>query len=419
MKTRFARGREYVEFQVPDKNLLGILEVKGSDQTMSNGELISQALAQPIGTPVLGEIIRNMQARNAVIVVNDITRPTPYRDMLPPLLSEVEAAGIERSNIELVVALGIHRPHTAEENNNIFGEEICRNYKVSNHDCDADLLSLGHLANGMELIINRKVAEADLLITTGLIGLHYFAGFSGGRKSILPGVAARSLIEANHRMMSDPRACLGNYHDNPVNDIMLQAARMAGVDFILNVVTTSKDRIVYATAGDLEQAWMAGVLHCEELDVFPIEQKAEIVIAGCGGFPKDINMYQSQKALDAAALAVKNGGTVLLIAECGEGLGEETFAEWIANADCPEDIERRFHEKFELGGHKAYAICRTLKNCRVMIYSKLSDEAVQNMFLEPVGNLQDTIDKLLAQYGNGARVWLMPEASKIAVRAKE
>jgi len=417
MKTRFALGREYVEFEVPDKNLLGTLEVKESSQKLDNGELIHQALARPIGTPVLAEIIKKKQAQNAIIVVNDITRPTPYRDMLPPLLDEIEGAGIDRSKIELVVALGIHRPHTLEENINIFGEDICRYYKVSNHDCDNDLVSLGHLQNGMELIINRKVAEADLLITTGLVGLHYFAGFSGGRKSILPGVASRSLIEANHRMMSDPRACLGNYQDNPVNDIMLQAARMAGVDFILNVITASKNRIVYAVAGDMEQAWMAGVLHCEELEVFPIDQKADIVIAGCGGFPKDINMYQSQKALDAAALAVKDGGTILLVAECSEGLGEETFAEWIENANCPEDIERRFHEKFELGGHKAYAICRTLKKCQVMLYSKLSDEAVVDMFLEPVGMLQNTIDVLLAQYGSEARVWLMPEAPKIAVRA--
>lgn len=418
MKTRFARGREYVEFQVPDEKLLGILEVKASKTTLSNGELIKQAMSQPIGTPPLGDLIKNKQARNAVIIVNDITRPTPYADMLTPLLGEIEAAGIERSNIELVVALGIHRPHTTEENISIFGKEICNNYKVSNHDCDNDLSSLGRLHNGMELIINRKVAEADLLITTGLVGLHYFAGYSGGRKSILPGVAARSLIEANHRMMSDPRACLGNYQDNPVNDIMLQAARIAGVDFILNVVTSSKDRIVYASAGDLEQAWMAGVLHCEEMEVFPIEQKADIVIAGCGGYPKDLNMYQSQKALDAAALAVKPGGTILLVAECSEGLGEETFAEWIENADCPEDIERRFHEKFELGGHKAYAICRTLKQCKVMLFSALPDKTVLDMFLEPVNNLQDTIDHLLIQYGSEARVWLMPEASKIAVRAK-
>lgn len=418
MKTRFARGREYVEFQVPDENLLGILEVKASKATLSNGELIKQALSQPIGTPSLGDLIKNKHARNAVIIVNDITRPTPYADMLPPLLKEIEAAGIERSNIELVVALGIHRPHTDEENISIFGKEICNNYKVSNHDCDNDLCFLGSLHNGMELVINRKVAEADLLITTGLIGLHYFAGYSGGRKSILPGVAARSLIEANHRMMSDPRACLGNYQDNPVNDIMLQAARMAGVDFILNVVTSSKDRIVYASAGDLEQAWMEGVLHCEEMEVFPIDQKADIVIAGCGGYPKDINMYQSQKALDAAALAVKPGGTILLLAECSEGLGEETFAEWIENADCPEDIERRFHEKFELGGHKAYAICRTLKQCKVMLSSELPDETVLDMFLEPVNNLQDTIDNLLIHYGSEALVWLMPEAPKIAVRAK-
>jgi nickel-dependent lactate racemase len=254
-----------------------------------------------------------------------------------------------------------------DDNKNIFGAEICNKYIIENHNCDDNLKSLGVLSNGMKLIINETVAEADLVITTGVVALHYFAGYSGGRKSILPGIAARKLIEANHQMMTDKRACLGNYENNPVSDIMVEAARMVGVDFIINVVLGPNHDIVFAAAGDVFEAWMKAVKHCEQISVVNISQQADIVIAGCGGFPKDINMYQAQKALDAAVLAVKPGGTIILGAECREGLGEKTFEEWVSSAKSPEDIFKRFSERFELGGHKAFAICRVLKKVNIIV----------------------------------------------------
>lgn len=234
-----------------------------------------------------------------------------------------------------MVALGIHRPHTQEENISIFSEEICKRYRIENHDCDNNLVSLGYLSNGMELIINRTAAEADLLITTGLVNLHYFAGYSGGRKSILPGIAGRKLIQANHQMMSDERACLGNYRDNPVSDIMMEAARKAGVDYIINVVTAGRDEILYAATGDMYEAWLSCVKYCEEHNVVGIKQQADVVIASCGGFPKDINMYQAQKALDSASLAVKPGGTIILLAECREGMGKRPLRSGLCSLPVP------------------------------------------------------------------------------------
>ncbi len=419
MKTELAYGNKYLPLELDPDWTIEVLSAPSLSLEWSGAELIEKAMQNPCGTPVIEEIIAARSARNAVIIVNDITRPTPYNLILPPLLERIERAGIKPENITLIIATGIHRHHTPADNIEVFGEDICRRYKVVNHDCDNNLASAGILSNGLELVINRTVAEADLLVTTGVVGLHYFAGYSGGRKSILPGVASRPVIEANHKMMSDNRARLGNYEDNPVNDLMLEAAQKAGVDFILNVVTHGKKDIAFCAAGDVKEAWLQAVRFCEEQNTVRIKQPADVVIASCGGYPKDINMYQAQKALDAAVLAVKPGGTIILAAECREGLGEETFQAWIESSRCPQDIFDRFQAHFELGGHKAYAICRILEQAQVLLISALPDEVVTSMFMTPAASLEEAMKMVKAKHGIGARLVIMPEAPKIAVKIDE
>lgn len=416
MKIQLAYGKKYLPLEITEEWELEVIEAPAACLKLSGSKLIENALQHPIGTSKLEEIIKKKSARNAVVVVNDITRPTPYTLILPPLLEKIENAGIRPENITLIIATGIHRHHTPADNQEVFGEDICRRYQVVNHNCDTDLVSIGTLSNGMELIINKTAAEADLLITTGVVGLHYFAGYSGGRKSILPGIAARHVIEANHKMMSDKRARLGNYEDNPVSDLMIEAARMAQVDFIFNVVTQGKKEIAFCAAGDIEQAWLEAVKFCERLNTVKIKQPADIVIASCGGYPKDINMYQAQKALDSAVLAVKPGGSIILAAECQEGLGEETFEKWIESSSCPQDIFDRFDSHFELGGHKAYAICRILEHAQIILLSALPDADVRSMFMIPMQNLEEALKLVRGQYGTKPRLVIMPEATKIAVK---
>ncbi|MEA1961592.1 MAG: nickel-dependent lactate racemase [Bacillota bacterium] len=420
MKVNLAYGKSQKFIEIADD--CRITEVFANKinrlQTDQTG-LVNDSLQHPINTENLTAIIRKKNAKNVVIVVNDMTRPTPYKTILPPLFEQLKKAGISKEDITLLVALGIHRPHTKEDNLSIFGEEICNQYRIENHNCDENLVSLGKLTNGAELIINRTAAEADLLITTGMVGLHYFAGYSGGRKSVMPGIAARSLIEANHKMMNDERAHLGNYENNPVSDFMIEAARKAGVDFILNVVTTGHQEIAYCAAGDLYDAWVDAVKFCEEMNVVPLDEKVDIVIASCGGYPKDINMYQAQKAIDSAALAVKDGGTIILVAECSEGLGEATFEKWIYEASTQEDIINRFHNAFELGGHKAFAICRTLRKAEILLVSELQEKDVRAMFLKPVENLQDALNQAIKKHGSNASIMIMSEAPKIAVKIQK
>ncbi len=416
MKFELAYGKTHLPIEIDPARLLCVLEPRPVPPTGGNGNMVAAALQRPLGTERVGEIIRRNGACNAVIVVNDMTRPTPYATMLPPLLAEIEGAGITPEAITLIVATGIHRPHTEEDNQAVFGADICRQYHILSHDPDSNLTSLGKLSNGLDLAINRTAAEADLLVVTGVVGLHYLAGYSGGRKSILPGIASRPVIQANHKMMSDPRACLGNYQDNPVSNLMLEAAYQAGVDFSLNVVTHSKYDIAFCAAGEVQQAWLAAVKFCEQMTTIPIKAQADIVIASCGGYPKDINMYQAQKALDAAALAVRPGGTIVLAAECREGLGEDVFAAWIDQAGCRQDIVDRFHRHFELGGHKAYAICRTLEQAEIILVSSMVPELVQRLFMIPAASLDDALRLAWHRHGADATLIVMPDAPKLGVK---
>ncbi|QGT99414.1 Transcriptional regulator [Candidatus Syntrophocurvum alkaliphilum] len=416
MKYSFAYGETYKSFEINKINFLGELKANDFKNVIDENDLIESALNNPINSDSLQQIINKKKAENVVIVVNDITRPTPYKKLLPPMLKKIENAGISKNNIKLIIATGIHRPHTKEDNINVFGEEICTNYNIINHNPDKYLKDLGYLSNGMKLVINRHVAEADILITTGIVTLHYFAGFSGGRKSILPGVAGRDLIKENHKMMSDKRACLGNYNDNPVNDIMIEAARKVGVDYILNIVTAQNNNIIHCTSGDLYEAWINAVKFCEHRNVVEISEPADIVIAGCGGYPKDINMYQAQKALDSAVLAVKNGGSIILVAECREGLGETTFANWIENAISTEDIKKRFFTNFELGGHKAFAISRILEKANVYIISNLEDNVTKKLNFISANSVNEALSLALQKHGINSKIYLIPEAPQIAVK---
>ncbi|MGE5396996.1 MAG: nickel-dependent lactate racemase [Chitinophagales bacterium] len=408
-------GKRDISFSIPDNRIEAIIERPSSSQMMDEKELVNNALNNPIGSEGLRELVKKKGGANAVVVINDITRPTPYKIMLPGLLQELEAGGIAPDQITLLVANGIHRAQTEKENEELYGQEICHKYKVVNHNPDQDLVNLGRLSGGIELLVNRRAVEAGILVTTGLVGLHYFAGYSGGRKSIVPGIAGRATIEASHSMMADPRARLGNIHDNPVHHILLEAAQKVGVDFILNVLTDDHKKIAAAVAGDLEAAWLRGTEICRASSVYRLNKQADIVVAGCGGHPKDINLYQAQKALDSAAQAVKPGGVIILAAQCGEGMGEDTFSRWVNEANTPEDIKERFKNHFELGGHKAFAICGVLDKCDIVLVSDMDPELVKKAFMIPASSIEAGLEYAYANLGPEAGIAVIPEAPTLAM----
>lgn len=372
-------------------------------------EVLSR-LRHPTGTDSLLHEVKRRRARTVVIIVNDITRPTPYTDILPPLLSELREAGIADEDVTLVVATGIHRGMTPEEMRLTLGREICETYRVVNHDCDDEenLVPLGTLPFGTELRVNRIVLEADFVIATGVISPHYFAGFSGGRKAILPGVSGRATISHNHSLMTSEAAAVCNLDGNPVHIEMVEAARKAGVHFIVNTVTDGVGKVAAVVAGDVEKAWLEGVKICSDYVVAPVAREVDVAIASAGGFPKDINVYQAQKAIDNADRAVRKGGTIVLLAECPEGCGEPTFESWMTEARSLDDIFRRFAAGFVLGGHKAYSLARVLRDKEVVLVSSLDDVLARKLFFTPAKSLEEALHLVESKHGKDYDSIVMP-----------
>jgi len=412
MKLKY--GKKFVKLSLLDKNILKILNSKEQEVLLNPEDKLRDLMKNPIGSPSLKELIQQKGAEKILIIVNDITRPTPYKIILPPILDELKQVGIKREKITFMIATGIHRSNSLEEIKEMFGENIVSAYKFINHNCDdPHLKDLEEMKSGNNLWVDPIVSDIDFIITTGVIVPHYFAGFSGGRKSILPGICGRKTIEANHSNMVHHNARSGNLKGNPVHQEMQEAAEKVGVDFNINVVTDENCKIVDIVAGELFESWQRGVEVCKKIFLCPIRQKAEVVIVSAGGYPKDINVYQAQKALDNAYQAVKPGGTIILLAECTEGYGEPIFEQWIKEADSPEDIIKRIKEKFVLGGHKAYGIARVVKEVEVILISSLSKEKVRKLFFIPRENISQAIDYVKNKYGKDFQAYIFPSGNTV------
>ena len=404
-------GRKQLKFEINSSRVLNILKANEKDGLTDPLKAVAKALKQPAGTEPLAELLAAKKIEDLVIIVNDVTRFTPYNYLLPPLLKTIAEAGIKKEQLTFIVATGVHSPHSAEQNREIFGPEIDAEYNFIHHDCDQDLLDLGELSTGNQLKINKKAAEADFLIATGVILPHYMAGFSGGRKSILPGIAGRDSIENNHAMMVEVTSEKPALENNPISQEMFEAAEKVGVDFILNVVTNSSREIVKVCAGDYRKAWEAGISASAAMYQLPLAKKAEVAIVSSGGFPRDINIYQAQKALDHADHAVKKGGTIIWVAECSEGYGEERFKKWMDQAQKPEDNIARIKDKFLIGGHKAFAISKVAAEKEIILISSLSREQTENIFARKMDSIQEAVDYLEEKHGADYSAYVLPQGS--------
>lgn len=415
MKLEFGFGTGVQTVEVPEKNLLGVLMSNDVPRGLTNEAEVVRALENPIGTPRLREIVK--PGEKVAIVTSDITRPCPTHRIMPALLDELYAAGAAREDITLVFALGSHRGHTPEEMRKLAGERAFQEIRCVDAD-PGDCVHMGITDAGTPVDITRAVAQADRRICLGNIEYHYFAGYSGGAKAIMPGVSTRAAIQANHRMMVRPEACAGNLEGNPLRMDLEQAAAMVGVDFIVNVVLDEHKQIVRAVAGDLTLAHREGCRFLDRMYLKEIDARADIVIVSQGGAPKDLNLYQTQKALDNAKHAVKDGGAIILIGSCREGLGEKVFEEWMLNAPTPESMIERIGRDFQLGGHKAAAIAMVLKNAEIYLVSELDPAFVEKIFLKPAPSAQEALDRAFARLGPDATVLAMPYGGSTLPRAK-
>lgn len=400
-------GKTKLKVDIPEKNIMCELRQREIPSGTVGAEAVREALTRPIGTPSLKEIVH--PGDRIAIVTSDISRPMPTRDVLPAVLDELEAAGADLSDVTVVFALGIHRGHTDDERRALCGYAAYARVQCVDSD-PLDTVRLGTTSRGTPVDITRAVAEADIRICLGNVEYHYFAGYSGGAKAIMPGCSTRNAIQNNHRMMTQEAARSGVIEGNPVRADLEEAMEYCPVHFIVNVVLDSHKQILRAFCGHPIEAHREA---CRALDsVYKIEipRRADIVIASQGGAPKDLNMYQTQKALDNAAKAVRDGGTIVLVGECPEGMGEKTFEEWLRAAERPSDLTERISRDFMLGGHKAAAIALVVERAHVHLVSAMPPELAKLTMMTPYTDLQMAFDDAMERYGSGASVIVMPNA---------
>ena len=375
--------------------------ISGKRPEASEEELIERAMCSPIGCARLEQLAEGKKTATVILSVH--TRPVPSRKILPPILKALRK-GSEEIQITLLVATGCHRGTTAEELRSKLGNEIFEREKIVVHDCDDEenMVELGKLPSGAVLKVNRYAVETELLVAEGFIEPHFFAGFSGGRKSVLPGVCSRETIMYNHcaPFLDSPEARAGNLENNPIHRDMIAAAQMAHLQYIVNVVINQRKEVVYAVAGDVEQAHLAG---CEalrkECGVHP-SQKGDIVITSNGGAPLDQNIYQTVKSLSTAEAAAAEGAVLIVCAQCADGTGGEDFYQAMKNCKSPEELLQKIRSvpPYEtVPDQWQYQIlCRILQKFRVILVTRTQlREIVQDMKMEYCESLEMAVQSAM------------------------
>ena len=399
---QFPYGKEHLNLEIPRERLAGVLvsQMHSYEPALSQEELVRQALENPIGTAPLRELARGKQ--KIVIIASDHTRPVPSKIMAPLMLQEIRR-GNPRADITFLISTGCHRGTTREELVQKFGADIVEKENIYIHDCDdaSMLVSLGTLPSGGELVINRLAAEADLLVAEGFIEPHFFAGFSGGRKSVLPGVAARKTVMYNHnaQFIDHPCARTGVIDGNPIHRDMLWAAKQAKLAFICNVVINSDKQVVYAVAGDVEQAHRQGreFLNSQcRVGAIP----SEIVISTNGGYPMDQNAYQSVKGMTAAEATVVPGGVIIMVAKCADGHGGESFYKTFRDQKDLKQMMAQFlatpPEDTIVDQWQSQIFARVLMHADVIFVSDMPDEIVRDLHMIPAHSLEEAVEKAYA-----------------------
>ncbi len=380
-------GKKSLHFTLPDSANVDVIAPQSASAAENPNELIASALQD-------SNLAAFANAESAAIAINDKTRPVPHDQLLPPLLEALETMGIAREAITLIIATGAHPPMPAAEFSQVVPAEILSRYRVTSHDCDdaANLIPLGETSRGTPVSVNRTYAQADLRIVIGNVEPHQFQGFSGGVKSAAIGLAGRETIETNHAWMTDPQSRLGVFESNPARQDVEEIGAIIGIHCALNVILNDKKKIARVLAGDPADVITAAIPLVREIYQVEVDYLYDLIIVSPGGHPKDINLYQAQKALAHAALVTRPEGTIILAAACPQGAGEERFEEWMLNTPSLDAILERFRQEgFCLGPHKAYQIARDVRGRSFFLLSDMPISYVERLHLVPVTDLQSLL----------------------------
>lgn len=421
MNLAFPYGKEFLKIDLPDERVRGVLvsNLHHYKAEKSQWDLVTDALNNPIGAPKLSEMAKGK--KNIVIIASDHTRPVPSKVIMPQMLAEIRK-GNPDANITILISTGCHRLTTRDELVNKFGPEIVEKEHIVIHDCDkSDFVKLGTLPSGGELIVNKLAVDADLLVAEGFIEPHFFAGFSGGRKSILPGIANRTTVLANHcsEFIADPHSRTGVLEGNMIHKDMVWAMKTAKLAFIVNVVINEKKEAIFAVAGDAEQAHVKGCDFLSSLckvNAIP----ADIAISTNGGYPLDQNIYQAVKGMTAAEATVKKGGVIIMLAKSNDGHGGDAFYHQMADeADIQKTLDlflSRGRNQTVPDQWQTQIFIRVLQRAQVIYVSDAPDDMVRGLHMIPAHSLEEAMKKAEELCGNpNATVTAIPDGVSVMV----
>jgi nickel-dependent lactate racemase len=409
-----AYGKKGLDVTVPADAT--VIEPKYVEGAADERAAIVEALRKPIGTKPLRELVQAGQT--VAIVHTDITRATPNDRLLPPILAELEGAGIRREDITLINALGTHRPQTHEELVGMLGAEVVANYRCLQHDGtdDANLVKLGTTTFGHDVRVNKQFMQADVRILTGFIEPHFFAGFSGGPKGVLPSIAGAESVLDNHgaKMIGDPKATFGITRGNPIWEEMLQAAQMTRPTLLVNVTLNKEKRITRVFAGELFAAHQEGCKFVGECSMVPVAEPFDIVVTSNSGYPLDLNLYQTVKGMSAAAQVVRQGGAIIIASECWDGIPEHgPFGKLLRQYSNAAELLAAIESPGFASADQWQA--QTLAKIRIKsdVYVRadgLTDEQITQAMLTPCHRIEDTIAALQTRAGGKPlRICVLPE----------
>ncbi len=424
MRIGMRYGRGFLDVDVPDGNLAGILTIQHETPLQDPETAVHEAIESPINSPPLAQLVDSRSS--ACIIISDITRPVPNQVILPPILQTLERQGIPREKIVILVATGIHRPSTEKELEEMVGLDIINNYRIVNHLSSEPETHkyLGLTRNGTPVHIDKTYLESDVKIITGLIEPHLMAGYSGGRKAICPGIASVETMKVMHgpQILEHPKSSVGILDDNPFHIEASEIALMAGVDFSLNVAIDNERQITGVFAGELVESHKAGCEFVEKQVSATLPHPADLVIVSSAGYPLDTTFYQAIKGLLTAAEVVKPNGSIILVAECSQGIGSKPFTDLILEIqDLDQFIQDIYHpENFVVDQWQLEELAKVARKADIYFYTEgIPYEQQQHLFVRPLECPKEGIDKVLAKYGNGAQIAVIPEGPYVLAKVEK
>lgn len=424
MQVEMRYGTGTLPIEIPDKNVAGVLEISESVPLSDEDRAVRAAVAQPIASPPLAEIAKGRAS--ACIVISDVTRPVPNKVILPPILETLQQAGIPREKITILIATGIHRPNEGEELEKMVGRSIMDTYTIVNHFSQhpENHDYLGRTKKGTPVYIDKTYLASDLKITTGLIEPHLMAGYSGGRKAICPGVASVETMKVMHgpELMEHPKSAVGILDGNPFHIEATEIALMAGVDFNLNVAIDKHRRITGVFAGDMVESHRVGSEFVEKNAKVTLPEPADAVVVSSAGYPLDTTFYQAIKGLLTAVEIVRQGGSILLVAACSEGIGSKPFTDLIFKTDDLSAFVQGLYNpaNFVIDQWQLEELAKVARKADIYFYTDgIPYHQRAKLFVHPLKSAQAGIEELLTRYGEDIRIAVIPEGPYVLAKLEE